>query len=77
MRAESDRVRQCIPFRGVAVLAGAVLAASGLAACGTSSGGSGPVTLNYYIYPDTSGATNQAVAAVRPAIRSRVPHGCT
>ncbi len=58
MRAESDRVRQ-----RVAVLAGAALAASGLAACGTSTGGSGPVTLNYYIYPDTSGATDQAVAA--------------
>src|SRR5258708_39914888 len=58
MRAGSDRVRQ-----RVAVLAGAALAASGLAACGTSGGGSGPVTLNYYIYPDTSGATSQAVAA--------------
>jgi multiple sugar transport system substrate-binding protein len=57
MRAESDRVRQ-----RVAVLVGAVLAASGLAACGTSSGGSGPVTLTYYLYPDTSGVTNQAVA---------------
>ena len=57
MRAGSDRVRQ-----RVAVLAGAALAASGLAACGTSGGGSGPVTLNYYIYPDTSGATSQAVA---------------
>src|SRR5215469_2968535 len=58
MRAESDRVRQ-----RVAILAGAILAASGLAACGTSSGGAGPVTLNYYIYPDTSGATDQAVAS--------------
>jgi multiple sugar transport system substrate-binding protein len=58
MRAESDRFRQ-----RVAVLAGAAVAASGLAACGTSGGGSGPVTLNYYIYPDTSGAVNQAVAA--------------
>src|SRR5260221_1170680 len=57
MRAGSDRVRH-----RVAVLAGAALAASGLAACGTSGGGSGPVTLNYYIYPDTSGATSQAVA---------------
>jgi multiple sugar transport system substrate-binding protein len=57
MRAGSDRVRQ-----RVTVLVGATLAASGLAACGTSAGGSGPVTLNYYIYPDTSGATNQAVA---------------
>jgi multiple sugar transport system substrate-binding protein len=58
MRAESDRFRH-----RVAVLAGAAVAASGLAACGTSGGGSGPVTLNYYIYPDTSGAVNQAVAA--------------
>jgi multiple sugar transport system substrate-binding protein len=57
MRAGSDRVRQ-----RVAVLAGVVLAASGLAACGTSGGGSGPVTLSYYLYPDTSGVTNQAVA---------------
>jgi multiple sugar transport system substrate-binding protein len=57
MRIGSDRVRQ-----HVAVLAGAILAASGLAAGGTSGGGSGPVTLNYYIYPDTSGATSQAVA---------------
>ena len=58
MRPGSDRVRH-----RVAILAGATLAASGLAACGTSGAGSGPVTLNYYIYPDTSGATNQAVAA--------------
>jgi trehalose/maltose transport system substrate-binding protein len=58
MRAESDRVRQ-----RVAVLVGAALTASGLAACGTASGGAGPVTLNYYIYPDTSGATDQAVAS--------------
>src|SRR5258708_39139468 len=58
MRAGSDRVRQ-----RVAVPAGPPLAASGLAACGTSCGGSGPVTLNYYIGPDTSGATNQAVVA--------------
>lgn len=58
MRAGSDSVRH-----RVAILVGATLAASGLAACGTSGGGSGPVTLNYYIYPDTSGATNQAVAA--------------
>jgi multiple sugar transport system substrate-binding protein len=57
MRAGSDRVRQ-----RVAALVGVALAASGLAACGTSGGGSGPVTLNYYLYPDTSGVTNQAVA---------------
>jgi len=48
--------------RFVALLVGVGLVASGLAACGTSSA-SGRVTLNYYIAPDTSGATNQAVAA--------------
>jgi multiple sugar transport system substrate-binding protein len=40
-----------------AVLAGAALASSGLAACGTSSAATGPVTLNFYQYPDVSGAT--------------------
>ena len=44
------------------LLGGAGLVASGLAACGTS-GGSGPVQLTYYLYPDTSGVTNQAVAS--------------
>jgi multiple sugar transport system substrate-binding protein len=53
------------PMRGsrgrlTAGLASAVLAGSALAACGTS-GGSGPVTLNYYLYPDTSGATQMAI----------------
>jgi multiple sugar transport system substrate-binding protein len=67
MRAESDPIRRCfsfrgIPLRGMAVLAGAALVASALAACGTSGGGSGPVTLTYYLYPDTSGVTNQAAA---------------
>jgi trehalose/maltose transport system substrate-binding protein len=41
-------------------LAGA-LAAAGLAACGTSSAGTGPVTLNFYNFPDPSGAVQQAV----------------
>ncbi|MGI9009471.1 MAG: ABC transporter substrate-binding protein [Streptosporangiaceae bacterium] len=41
---------------------GAALAASALAACGSGSGGSGPVRLTYYLYPDTSGVTNTAVA---------------
>ena len=42
-------------------LAGAGLAASGLAACGTSQASTGPVTLTYYLYPDNSGATQQAI----------------
>src|SRR5579859_7189385 len=37
------------------------LAAAGLAACGTSSAGTGgPVTLNFYNFPDPSGAVQQA-----------------
>jgi multiple sugar transport system substrate-binding protein len=50
--------------RVTATLAGltsAVLISSALAACGTSSAGTGPVTLNFYLYPDSSGATQQAI----------------
>jgi multiple sugar transport system substrate-binding protein len=40
----------------------AVMAAAGLAACGTSSAGTGgTVTLNFYNFPDPSGAVQQAV----------------
>ena len=46
--------------RGWAGLAISALAASGLAACGTANA-SGPVTLNFYFYPDTSPATVTAV----------------
>ncbi len=42
-------------------LACAGLAATGLAACGTANASSGPVTLNFYFYPDTSTATVTAV----------------
>ena len=44
---------------GVGV-AGVLLASTTLIACSSSSG-SGPVTLNYYLYPDTSGATTTAI----------------
>ena len=47
--------------RGLAGLASAALVSSVLAACGTSSAGTGPVTLNFYLYPDGSGATAQAI----------------
>ena len=40
---------------------GVLLASTALAACGTSSAGTGPVTLNFYQYPDVSGATNQEI----------------
>jgi multiple sugar transport system substrate-binding protein len=49
------------PARRLAIgLATAGLAASGLAACGTA-GASGAVTLNFYFYPDSSGATQTAI----------------
>jgi len=48
-------------WRVAAGLASVALAGSGLAACGTSSAGTGPVTLNYYQYPDTSVATNTII----------------
>jgi multiple sugar transport system substrate-binding protein len=48
-------------WRLTASLASAMLAAGALAACGSSGGGSGPVTLNFYQYPDVSGATSQEV----------------
>jgi multiple sugar transport system substrate-binding protein len=42
-------------------VAGVVLASAGLAACGTSSGGTGPVKLNYYVFNDVSGSFATAV----------------
>ena len=47
-------------WRPVAALAVAALAASGLAACGTAGASTGPVTLNFYNFPDPSGAIQQA-----------------
>jgi multiple sugar transport system substrate-binding protein len=46
--------------RAAAVTAPALLAA-GLAACSSASAGTGPVTLNYWSFPDNSGAVQQAV----------------
>src|SRR6202021_3036642 len=43
--------------RLVACVASAVLAGTGLAACSSASAANGPVTLNFYFYPDTSKAT--------------------
>ena len=50
--------RRGIGYVGV-TLAGA-LAAAGLAACGTSSAATGPVALNFYNFPDPSGAIQTA-----------------
>jgi multiple sugar transport system substrate-binding protein len=48
--------------RTLAGLACAGLAAAGLAACGTANASNGPVTLTFYLYPDNSGATQQAIS---------------
>jgi trehalose/maltose transport system substrate-binding protein len=45
----------------VGVTIAGALAAAGLAACGTSSAATGPVTLNFYNFPDPSGAIQDAV----------------
>ena len=48
--------------RVAASVAGVTLAGTALAACGTSSAATGPVTLSLYLYPDNSGATQQAIS---------------
>ena len=44
----------------IAAGGGAVLASALLAACGTSNASTGPVTLNFYNFPDPSGAVQSA-----------------
>jgi len=39
------------------------LACAALAGCGAGSAATGPVTLNFYLYPDTSGATAMEIQA--------------
>jgi multiple sugar transport system substrate-binding protein len=48
-------------WRPVIGLAVSALAAGGLAACGTAGASTGPVTLNFYFYPDSSPATQTGV----------------
>src|SRR6266700_5866037 len=54
-------------IRAGAGLAAAALLPALLAACGTSSASTGPVTLNYYAYPDHSGAAQHAVTTCSQA----------
>jgi multiple sugar transport system substrate-binding protein len=65
-RSTPDRPARARPAgrarRPVIWLAIAALAASGLAACGTAGASTGPVALTLYLYPDNSGATQQAIA---------------
>ena len=58
-QARGRRTARC--WRPVIGLAVAALAAAGLAACGTAGASTGPVTLNFYFYPDTSTATVTAI----------------
>ena len=53
------RSRVC---RIASAAAGITLAGAALSACASASAGTGPVTLNFYLYPDTSGATEQAIS---------------
>jgi multiple sugar transport system substrate-binding protein len=48
--------------RIVSAAAGIALAGGAVSACASASAGTGPVTLNFYLYPDTSGATNMAIS---------------
>jgi len=60
-RARARGVTRGARWRLAAGLASVALAGSGLAACGTSSAGTGPVTLNFYFYPDSSPATQDGI----------------
>ena len=60
-RAHARGVMRVSRRRLVAGVASVVLVGTGLTACTSASAGTGPVTLNYYLYPDTSKATSTAI----------------
>src|SRR5580704_2166643 len=60
-RAHARGVRGVSRRRLVACVASAVLAGTGLAACSSANAGTGPVTLNFYFYPDSSPATQDGI----------------
>src|SRR5580692_2311197 len=60
-RKRATRTKKRRSAAGLASVASVALISSALAACGTSSAANGPVTLNFYLYPDNSGATQQAI----------------
>ena len=61
MIRRKGRHRSQSHWRIASAAAGITLAAAALSAC-SSGTGSGPVTLNFYLYPDTSSATQTAVS---------------
>jgi multiple sugar transport system substrate-binding protein len=50
-------------YRIASAAAGITLAGAALSACSSANAGTGPVALNFYLYPDTSGATNMAISS--------------
>jgi len=56
---QRPRSRFC---RIASAAAGIALAGGALSACTSASAGTGPVSLNFYLYPDGSGATDQAIS---------------
>jgi multiple sugar transport system substrate-binding protein len=73
----SGRKRRGLPWRrsrgrdAAAGIVCAALACGALAGCAASSAAAGPVTLNFYQYPDSSGATNQEIQACNAQARSQ------
>jgi multiple sugar transport system substrate-binding protein len=60
-RPGRKRATRVSRWRLATCLAAATLTGAGLSACAASSAATGPVTLNFYFYPDTSGATQDAI----------------
>jgi multiple sugar transport system substrate-binding protein len=56
---QRPRSRFC---RIASAAAGIALAGGALSACASASAGTGPVSLNFYLYPDGSGATDKAIS---------------
>ncbi len=61
-RAHARGVTRVSRRRLAAGMVSVVLAGTALAACSSAGAGTGPVTLNFYLYPDTSKATSTAVS---------------
>ena len=71
-RAHARGVMGGSRLRLVAGVASVVLAGTGLAACTSAHAGTGPVTLNFYFYPDSSGATQHRHQQLQRAERRQV-----
>src|SRR5579859_7815167 len=60
-RAHARGVRGVSRRRLIAGVAGVVMAGTALTACTSANAGTGPVTLNFYFYPDSSPATQDGI----------------